>query len=302
MLTQPQVQRYSAQSGLRDIMIAEKEIILTYALQLFAERENILSQLAFKGGTCLRKMHLGSQGRFSTDLDFTATAEHEPDDLILEMMIAFEEPFHGITFELDDQYYETQDGLSWGINPTYTHEWNTGGDSEIKLQISYREALTLPMESLEQCGQSYFKELEFTPVEITSLALNEMIAEKIRACYQRSKARDIYDLGVFANRPLDQDLIRRLVVLKLWQSKDTFEPEKLVQKFADGKDFDWSDLDQLVNKDHNIDQEQITSDCAKGYAFLIGLSDEEKALACDAHQNERTLWEKLRNEISGAGS
>ena len=43
MLTQPQVQRYSAQSGLRDIMIAEKEIILTYALQLFAERENILS-------------------------------------------------------------------------------------------------------------------------------------------------------------------------------------------------------------------------------------------------------------------
>ena len=38
MLTQPQVQRYSAQSGLRDIMIAEKEIILTYVLQLLSER------------------------------------------------------------------------------------------------------------------------------------------------------------------------------------------------------------------------------------------------------------------------
>ena len=24
-----------------------------------------------KGGTCLRKMFIGSQGRFSTDLDFT---------------------------------------------------------------------------------------------------------------------------------------------------------------------------------------------------------------------------------------
>ena len=40
MLTQPQVQRYSAQSGLRDIMIAEKEIILTYVLQLFSERRS----------------------------------------------------------------------------------------------------------------------------------------------------------------------------------------------------------------------------------------------------------------------
>lgn len=31
MLLKSQVQRYSVESGLRDIMIAEKEIILTYA-------------------------------------------------------------------------------------------------------------------------------------------------------------------------------------------------------------------------------------------------------------------------------
>jgi predicted nucleotidyltransferase component of viral defense system len=51
-------------------MIAEKEIVLTYLLQLLAER-GILDRLAFKGGTCIRKMIMGSQGRFSTDLDFT---------------------------------------------------------------------------------------------------------------------------------------------------------------------------------------------------------------------------------------
>ena len=45
MLTQPQVQRYSAQSDLRDIMIAEKEIILTYVLQLFSEK-GILGELS----------------------------------------------------------------------------------------------------------------------------------------------------------------------------------------------------------------------------------------------------------------
>lgn len=64
MLTQPQVQRYSTESGLRDIMIAEKEVVLTFLLQLLSER-GILNRLAFKGGTCLRKIFIGSQGRFS---------------------------------------------------------------------------------------------------------------------------------------------------------------------------------------------------------------------------------------------
>src|SRR5207245_2679896 len=61
MLTQPQVQRYAVESGLRDIMIAEKEVVLTFLLQLLSER-GILDRLAFKGGTCLRKMFLGNQG------------------------------------------------------------------------------------------------------------------------------------------------------------------------------------------------------------------------------------------------
>jgi predicted nucleotidyltransferase component of viral defense system len=127
--------------------------------------------------------------------------------------------------------------LSWGVNPTYTHDWNAGG-SEIRLQISRRETPTLPTERRGQIGQSYFRFLPFVPADIVCLALAEIIAEKIRACYQRNKARDIYDLGTFATRPLDQSLIRRLVVLKLWQGRDTFDPERLMQKFREGRDFD----------------------------------------------------------------
>ncbi len=44
-------------------MIAENEIVLTYLLRLLAER-GILDKLAFKGGTCLRKMFIGSGGAF----------------------------------------------------------------------------------------------------------------------------------------------------------------------------------------------------------------------------------------------
>ena len=145
MLTQAQVQRYSTESGLRDIMIAEREVVLTFLLQLLSER-GILDRMAFKGGTCLRKMFLGNQGRFSTDLDFTGIEEHDHEDVILAMMEAFDQPFHGIQFAIADEgYYETQDGLSWGVNPTYSHDWNKSGVSEVRLQVSRRETPILTM-------------------------------------------------------------------------------------------------------------------------------------------------------------
>ncbi len=294
MLPRPQVQRYSAESGLRDIMIAEKEIVLTFLLQLLSER-GLLDRFAFKGGTCLRKMIIGSQGRFSTDLDFTALEEHDHETIILDMMDAFAQPFHGLQFSIpDDSYYETQDALSWGVNPIYTHAWNGSGESEVKLQISRRETPTLATERRPQFEQSYFRQLPFAPAQITCLALPEIIAEKIRACYQRNKARDIYDLGMFATRPLDQPLIRRLVVLKLWQARDTFDPERLMKKFEEGRAFDWDDLSQLVRRTVAVDRETITADCVRGYHFLLDLTEEERQLANDPHQRERALWERLR--------
>src|SRR5437867_12294106 len=299
MLPRPQVQRYSAESGLRDIMIAEKDVVLTFLLQLLSER-GMLDRFAFKGGTCLRKMVIGSQGRFSTDLDFTSLVEHDHETVILDMMDAFARPFHGIQFSIPGHsYYETQDALSWGVNPTYTHAWNGSGESEVRLQISRRETPTMPTERRLQCEQSYFRLLPFAPAEIMCLALPEIIAEKIRACYQRNKARDIYDLGTFATRPLDQPLIRRLVVLKLWQARDTFDPEILMRKFEDGRAFDWDDLRQLVRRTVAVDSEKITADCLRGYRFLLELTDEERRLANDPYQRERALWQTLR-PVAGA--
>jgi predicted nucleotidyltransferase component of viral defense system len=296
MLTQPQVQRYSNESGLRDIMIAEKEVILTFLLQLLSER-GILDRLAFKGGTCLRKMFLGTQGRFSTDLDFTGIEDHDHEEVVLDIMAAFEQPYYGIQFAIPDEgYYETQDGMSWGANPTYSHDWNQG-ESEIKLQISRRETPTLPTERRTQIFQNYFRFLPFAPGDIVCLALPEIVAEKIRACYQRNKARDIYDLAMFAARPLNQALIRRLVVLKLWQARDTFDPPLLMQKFEDGRDFDWEDLRQLLNRAVVIDREKITADCVKGYGFLAELTEHERVVANDRHQREQVTVERLRVEL-----
>ena len=75
----------------------------------------LVDRLAFRGGTCLRKMFIGSQGRFSTDMDFSGIEEHDHEDVILAMMEAFEQEFHGIKFHIpDDSYYETVNQCSPG--------------------------------------------------------------------------------------------------------------------------------------------------------------------------------------------
>jgi len=214
------------------------------------------------------------------------------------MMEAFEQPFHGLQFAIPNEgYYETQDGLSWGVNLTYAHQWNASGVSEVRLQISRRETPTLPTERRPQIEQSYFKLLPFAPAEITCLALEEILAEKIRACYQRNKARDIFDLGVFATRPLNQPRIRRLVVLKLWQARDSFDPARLIKKFRDGGDFDWDDLNQLVRRTVVINREKITAECVRGFGFLAELTEQERIVANDRYQREEAGAERLRAEL-----
>jgi predicted nucleotidyltransferase component of viral defense system len=173
------------------------------------------------------------------------------------------------------------------------HDWNQGA-SEIRLQISQRETPTLPTERRAQIEQSYFRFLSFLPTELICLVLPEILAEKIRACYQRNKARDIYDLGVFATRPLDCALIRRLVVLKLWQARDTFDPARLMQKFQNNTDFDWDDLGQLVRRTIVVDRDRITADCARGFAFLAELTEDERLLAADQYHRQRVVADRLR--------
>ncbi len=73
MIDRKAVDFFAHQSRARDVMVAEREVVLAYALH-FLDHKGILARLAFKGGTALRKLVFGAGGRFSEDLDFTLNA------------------------------------------------------------------------------------------------------------------------------------------------------------------------------------------------------------------------------------
>jgi hypothetical protein len=89
-------------------------------------------------------------------------------------------------------------------------------------------------------------------------------------------------------------------VLKLWQARDTFDPARLIQKFQDGRNFDWDDLRQLLNRAAAIDRGRITAACVVGVGFLANLTDEERVLARDQYQRERALADRLRTMPAGS--
>ncbi len=209
------VDLYARNSGLRDKLVAERDIVLTYALSALLD-VGVMDHLAFKGGTCLRKLVFGSTGRFSEDLDFTLDTDRPDDDVLTEIVEVFNREYYGITFTFDE-YYKTENDTSFGGDVLYTHSWNDAG--RFRLQVSLRERPTLPVLPKAMQHQSYFNYLEVEFFEVPAMETIEMLAEKVRAAFQRVKVRNLYDLCRLAATPFDGELLRQLSVLKLWQTR-----------------------------------------------------------------------------------
>jgi predicted nucleotidyltransferase component of viral defense system len=287
------VDLYARNSGLRDKLVAERDVVLTYALRALLDA-GVMGHLAFKGGTCLRKLVFGSSGRFSEDLDFTLHTDRPQDDVLTEMVEVFNGEHHGITFVFDE-YYKTEDDSSFGGEILYRHAWNDAG--RFRLQVSLRERPTLAVASRAMQHQAYFNHLEFDPFDVRSLEPIEMMAEKVRAAFQRAKVRDLYDLHRFASTPFDAELLRRIAVLKLWQVRDPFDPEAFFTKLRSGS-YDWEDIRRLIRASDRIEPDAILASVEGRFAALRKLTELERELIADAKSGRNEpVAERLRSEI-----
>jgi len=269
-----------------DLLVAEKDVILTYVLKVLDEADDL--NIVFKGGTCLRKCYFGGLTRFSEDLDFQDERNNTLRDTLYRL---FHDAAHyGIRFSFtDDDWYETSDSL--GVDVHYSHEWNRG--SQFKFQVSFRGNILLPPSPLSVRKENYSKWLEFPLPIVACMDLNEIIAEKIRACYQRSTVRDLHDLYFFSRRPFNNKLIRLLVVLKFWDVHDMFNPVQFLRSVSQGN-YNWHDLNRLIRKDAFVDPQVIIKGIGDRFSFLQQLDDDEQLLINDAKKHKQL---KLQNSL-----
>lgn len=286
-----------------DEPVADQEIVLHYALALLNEVGLVgrsgegepPGPLLFKGGTALRKCVFGNTGRFSQDIDLDATTEAGLEAEI-EAALSNHNPYHGIAFTIPGFRYSDEGNFSGTVG--YEHDHGAG---RFELQISYRMTPVLDARPLVLVAQTYFRHVECGAPTLYGLDPYEMIGEKIMACSRRigGSSKDVYDLFLWARRPFDEALVRRLAVLKAWtdqRRKSRYDPENLLAQIVPAN-FRWTDISHLVPRRQQTDHEAICERVRGRFAFLAECSDDEFTLLADqtAHR-ERRLFQSLRSQ------
>lgn len=164
-------------------------------------------RLVFKGGTSLRKCRLGNDGRFSTDLDFAAP----DDDVVLEVCdVIHGSRIAGFAFALETA---RGDGRHWKLAVTHDEL----GEPDIAASVEFaRRPLALASERLAFVPLAIHKHYGFELPALPVVAEAEACAEKLARYRRVALGRDLYDLNHFASRTINEALVRRLWILKVW--------------------------------------------------------------------------------------
>jgi predicted nucleotidyltransferase component of viral defense system len=269
-----------------DTVVAERDIVLTYVLKILDEAK-MLDSLAFKGGTCLKKIYYGKTTRFSEDLDFTSIDNKNAAHLHKRLKEIFHDKEHyGITFKIEDEHTKEEGvTLSHLAIISYKHEWHS---DQFDLEVSYRERPALPVKYLPLKNELYFRYLEFKNFDVPSLNREELMSEKIRATLQRCRPRDVYDLYRYSRSPYNKELVKTLAVIKCWNVHDPFDPKSLLNKIQNEM-YRWSDLERLVRPAQLPNRKNLISDTARHYAYLKELKSDLQQIANDSAKHKLAL-------------
>ena len=171
--------------------------------------------IILKGGTGIKKVYHENY-RFSDDLDFSLTHPFKNKDLFNHMNEAVDKAREevGINFQINNDFDKTRTGFRGKIYFNIIQN-AAGTPLSIKVDITNydNEIILLPTKK-KKVFHSYSDELN---AEIEVYSLEEIFAEKIRALIQRTRARDLYDVGML------YDLINKDKVLQILDEKFDFK-------------------------------------------------------------------------------
>ncbi len=179
----------------------EKDYLLGWVLGAIAVDE-MLGRWVFKGGTCLKKCFFETY-RFSEDLDFTVpTGESLSEDSIAEALhriSSWVEERCGVTFPRDrikaEAYENPQGNLSYQARLTYAGPLRMTRRSLQKIKFDVTQDEVIATEPTVREVHHPYRDRQEPPARVRTYSLEEVLAEKSRALYERQgRARDVYDI------------------------------------------------------------------------------------------------------------
>jgi predicted nucleotidyltransferase component of viral defense system len=167
----------------------EQDLIIERALAEIFSHPDLSSQLAFRGGTALHKLFLNPQARYSEDIDLVQL--HAGDIGSLLTLIRERLSFLGKANYNASEHNAT-------LIYRYDSEFEPVTRMKLKIEINTREHFNVydmldfeyNLESSYHSGKS----------KIKTYSIEELLSTKLRALYQRSKGRDLFDLDYAAEK------------------------------------------------------------------------------------------------------
>ncbi len=167
-----------------DIMQVEQDLILSrIIIEIFSD-PLLQKELVFRGGTALNKLFFSPAARYSEDIDLVRTNRGPISDIANALRKKLEPWLGKAKTEPTSRSFK----MKFYFNP----ENSPATKLRIKIEINIEENFSiLNREFKEFAVQS---EWFSGSAQVHTFHFNELIGTKLRAFYQRSKGRDLFDL------------------------------------------------------------------------------------------------------------
>ena len=174
----------------------EQDLIISRALVDLYNNSHISNALVFRGGTALNKLFLKPPARYSEDIDFVQK-NPEPIGPTIDIIREVLKPWLG-----EPKWKITQRSAKL----IYKYEAINKLPSKLKIEINNTEHFQmLPLLNKEFHVQSDWWSGK---ADIATYELDELMATKLKALYQRRKGRDLFDLWyVIKNKLVNLDRV-----------------------------------------------------------------------------------------------
>jgi len=169
----------------------EQDLIISKALVDIFSNPILNAALAFRGGTALYKLHLRPAARYSEDIDLVQI-NAEPAGPMMEALRTVLDPWLG-----RPQWKQTEGRVTFA----YRFDSEDAPPTRLRLKVEINSREHLAIYGVTRVPFAVSSRWFEGTCQIATYELDELLGTKLRALYQRSKGRDLFDLATALSHP-----------------------------------------------------------------------------------------------------
>ncbi len=271
-----------------NIDILEKTYHLMRTLKEIYEDKLLSNNITLKGGTSLNFLYLDIP-RLSIDLDFNFTGSIDKDKTI-KLRPNIEDNIEKLSEQLG--YKIVRKPPSY-ILSRYNLQYQTIRNTKdhIKIEINYLERKPIG-KIIEKHITTLFPDID--SFKIKTYTLEELAAQKIKACIERTEARDIYDIYRISKQDLNLELLQKYVTIYYCMTNGNIDIESFLGSIREyNLDKLKQEIQQFIRNTEDIKAEEIQKDTIHFLEKVLNLGEKEKEFINIFYRKQKIRYDLL---------